>query len=252
VHRYSGMDALALALACALFMGGAAAADGIATDVNIVTAVDISNSVDLDEMKLELDGIAQAILDPRVLQAIHAGHQHRIGFAVFAWHHDQFPAIVSWSLIGSEEDALSISRAIAARTLVNVELEGRAQVEWYIGRLTDLSQAIDHASEILRTAPFASDRAVINVVGDGEDNVAEDADVARDRFVETGGTLNGVVLGHDPKIIEYFQRQVMGGAHAFVMSTSDAPSLVEAFARKFLGDIVATADMAKPRAIRLR
>jgi hypothetical protein len=36
------------------------------------------------------------------------------------------------------------------------------------------------------------------------------------------------------------------------MSTSDAPSLVEAFARKFLGDIVAAADIVKPRAIRLR
>ena len=250
MRRYDGLGMLALG--CALFAARAVAADDTATDVNIVTAIDISNSVDLDEMKVELDGIAQAIRDPRVLQAIQEGHQHRIGFAVFAWHHDQFPTIVSWSLIGSEEEALSVSRTIAARALVNVELEGRAQVEWYIGRLTDLSQAIDHAGEMLRTVPFASDRAVINIVGDGEDNVAEDADVARDRFVQAGGTLNGVVLGHDPKIIEYFQRQVMGGPHAFVMSTSDAPSLVEAFARKFLGDIVATADIVKPRAIRLR
>jgi hypothetical protein len=239
-------------LGCALLAMRASIADQIATDVNIVTAIDISNSVSMDEMNVELDGMAQAIRDPRVLQAIQAGRQHRIGFAMFAWHHDQFPTIVSWTTIASDEDMVSVSRAIAARKLINTELEGRAQVEWYIGRLTDLSQAIDHASEMLQAAPFASDRTIINVVGDGEDNVAEDAYVARDRFVKTGGTLNGVVLGDDPKVIEYFQHRVMGGPHAFVMATSDAPSLVEAFARKFLGDIIAAAGIAKPPATMLR
>ncbi len=230
-----------LALGCALLIARAAPAEDLATDVNIVTGLDISNSIGLDDMRLEIAGMAQAIRDPQVLQAIRRGPHRRIGFAVFAWHHSQFPTVVSWTLIESEGDALAVSRAIEARRRVDVELEGRAQVAWYIGRLTDLSRAIDHANDMLLTAPFAADRAVINIVGNGEDNVGEDASFARDRVVEREGTVNGVVLGDDPGAVDYYRRQVIGGPGAFVMSTKDAATLVEVFARKFLRDIVADA-----------
>ena len=139
--------------------------------------------------------MAQAIRDPRVMTAIKAGKHGRIGFAVFAWHHGQFPAVVPWMIIASPQDAEIAARAIEARQLMDLELEGRAQVEWYIGRLTDLSQAIEYADAMLLTAPYAGDRAVINIVGNGKDNVGEDSAQARDRFVARGGTINGLVLG---------------------------------------------------------
>ena len=240
MKRCTGIGLLALGIA--LMAAPGASAGDTATDVNIVTGLDISNSIELDEIQLELAGMAQAIRDPRVVQAIQRGKHRRIGFAVFAWHHGQFPVVVSWMAIDSAEDALLASRAIEARQLVNVELEGREQVEWYIGRLTDLSEAIDHASGMLSNAPFATDRAIINIVGNGDDNVGEDAGVARDRFVAHGGTINGLVLGGDPAMVEYYRQQVVGGRAAFVMATADAPSIVAAFVRKFLGDIVAAAE----------
>lgn len=215
-------------------------ADQVATDANIVTGLDISNSIDLDYMKIEIAGLAQAIRDPQVLQAIKAGPHHRVGFAVFAWHHDQFPTVVSWTLIDSDRAALAVSQAIEARQLVDVELEGREQVAWYIGRLTDLSQAIDHANELLRTAPFAGTRSVVNIIGNGEDNVGEDAGFARDRVVAAGGTVNGVVLGSDETALEYYRQQVVGGLGSFVMSTGDAATLTQVMIRKFLHDIIAT------------
>jgi hypothetical protein len=233
-----------LALACALLTGGGAFAEIAVTDANIITGLDISNSIDLDEIELELAGMAGAIRDPRVLKAIQRGGHHKIGFAVFAWHHGRFPQVVSWMAIESAEDALAASRSIEARRLVNVELEGREQVEWYVGRFTDLSEAIDHAGEMLRDAPFAADRAIINIVGNGDDNVGEDAGAARDRFVERGGTINGLVLGDDPAMVDYYRQQVIGGRGAFAMAIADAPSMVDAFVRKFIGDIVAAAEGA--------
>jgi Ca-activated chloride channel family protein len=229
---------------------GQLAAEPVATDVNIVTALDISESMSSEEIRLELWGVSQAIRDPRVLHAIQAGVRRRIGFAVFAWHHDQFPVVVSWTAIGSWEDALQAAHAIEARTLVNVAAESREHEEWYIGRLTNLSQAIDHASRMLLTAPFASDRAVINIIGNGDDNVGEDAGVARDRFVTRGGTINGLVLGVDAAMVEYYRREVIGGRAAFVMSTAEESTIVDAFVRKFLGDIVAdSAPSSLPRGL---
>jgi len=236
-----------LALGIALAAGSGATAGDTATDANIVTGLDISNSIEPDEIRLELAGMAQAIQDPRVIQAIQRGKHRRIGFAVFAWHHGQFPEVVSWMAIGSQQDALLAARAIEARQSVNVELEVREQVEWYIGRLTDLSEAIDHARGMLSNAPFATDRGIINIVGNGDDNVGEDAGVARDRFVERGGTVNGLVLGSDPAMLDYYRQQVVGGRAAFVMSAADAPSMVAAFVRKFLGDIVAAAEAPRVR-----
>jgi hypothetical protein len=39
--------------------------------------------------------------------------------------------------------------------------------------LTDLSRAIENGGALLKAAPFPSDRSVLNLVGNGEDNVGE-------------------------------------------------------------------------------
>jgi hypothetical protein len=227
-----------LALGAALLCGRVGLADDIVTDANIVTGLDISDSVDSDNMRLEIEGMARAIHSPEVLAAIQSGQTGRIGFAVFAWHHNQFPKVVSWSLIASEADAIVVAREIEARLHVNVELEAREKEAFYIGRLTDVSQAIDHAAEMLATAPFTTEHNIANIVGNGDDNVGEDARFARDRMVEMGAIVNGVVLGGDPSVLDYYRRQVVGGPGAFLMSADDAPTLVDVMRRKLVHDIV--------------
>jgi hypothetical protein len=231
-----------LALGAALLCGRAGLANDIQTDANILTGLDISYSVDADDMRLEIEGLARAIRSPEVLAAIQSGRNGRIGFAVFAWHHDHFPVVVPWTLIASEEDALTVARAIEARLRVDIEAEARiatlqGSTSYYIGRLTDLSEALDHAMEMLQAAPFAATRTIVNVIGNGEDNVGEDAAFARDRIVEAGAIVNGVVLGDEPSVLDYYRQQVIGGAGAFVMSTGEADTLVEAMTRKFRFDI---------------
>ena len=229
-----------LALAC----DGAVQADEIVTDANIVTGLDISDSITLDDLHLEIMGMAEAIRSPQILEAIRSGPHGRIGFAVFAWHYNQFPVAVSWTLIASADDADAVSRAIEARLKIDVEAEARKAEEFrvgrlstYIGRLTDLSQAIDHAGAMLAAAPYATDRAVINIVGDGEDNVGEDAELARDRVVKTGAIVNGVVIGNDLGMVDYYRNHAIGGRGAFVMSVNRSQSMIEAMQRKFMYDI---------------
>jgi hypothetical protein len=220
-----------------LLCGRPGLADEIVTDANIVTALDISDSIDLDAMRLEIEGMARAIRSPEVLAAIQSGRYGRIGFAVFAWHHNQFPEVVAWTLIASEEDALAVSRTIDARLRVDVEREARNATAFYIGRLTNLSQAIDHATTLLGAAPFPTGRSIVNVIGNGRDNVGEDARLARDRLVGSGAIVNGLVIGDDPSMLDYYREQVIGGPGAFVMSAGDASALAEAMRNKFIYDI---------------
>ncbi len=214
-----------LALGSALLCANVGLAADIVTDANIVTGLDISDSIAPGDMRLEIEGMARAIRSPEVLAAIRSGRYGRIGFAVFAWHHSQFPMVVPWAVIASEADATAVARAIEARLRVNVETEARANGAFYAGRLTDLSQAIDHAAEMISAAPYATDRAIVNIIGNGEDNVGEEAQVARERVIAMGATVNGVVLGPG----------------AFVISTGEATSLVEVLTRKFLNDFVVAA-----------
>jgi Ca-activated chloride channel homolog len=235
-----------LAFGVALVVNQQALSADDLTDASIVTGLDMSNSIDLDELRQELVSLAHAVRDPRVMTAIKAGKRGRIGFAVFAWHHGQFPAVVPWMIIASPQDAEVAARAIEARQLVDIELEGRAQVEWYIGRLTDISEAIEYADAMLLTAPYAASRAVINIVGNGEDNVGEDSAAARDRFVARGGTINGLVLGDDPEMIAYYRDWVIGGRASFVMSVSRESAMSDALVRKLIADIVARAPNPPP------
>jgi len=77
----------------------------------------------------------------------------------------------------------------------------------------------------------------VNIIGNGADNVGEDPLRARDGLVARGVTINGVVVGGDPKVISYYRSQVIGGRTAFVLSADKAETIAQVFALKFLSEI---------------
>ena len=213
---------------------GAAHAEDLRTDVNIVTALDVSDSIDAQSTRIEIDGMAQAILAPEILQAIRAGRHRRVGFAIFAWHEGAYPELVSWTVIGDNADARAVSEQLRNVSPADFGVSVDRLVE---PRMTDLSGAIDHAAVLLLTAPFATDRMVLNVVGNGWDNVGEGPIHARDRLVGEGGIINGVILGEDPVLADYFRQNVIGGPGAFIITVADKGAITNVLARKFLRDV---------------
>ncbi|HEY1385668.1 MAG TPA: DUF1194 domain-containing protein [Dongiaceae bacterium] len=223
-----------IALGCILLERDAAAGE-LVTDINIVTALDISDSVDSQAAAIEIDGMAEAIRSPRVMAAVQSGRHRRIGFAIFAWRDGAYPELVSWTIIASVEDARAVSRRL--RSDFHAFAAADPPAPPLSPHMTDLSGAIDHAAILLLTAPFTARRSVINVIGNGWDNVGEGPLHARDRFVATGGTINGVVLGFDPVLMDYYRGNVVGGPGAFVLSVEQPSQMADVLARKFLNDI---------------
>jgi hypothetical protein len=242
------------------FCPSAEAADRIATDANIVTGLDISDSVSVAAMQLEIGAMADAITSPEVLNAIRSGRHRRIGFALFAWHHRSLPEDVAWTVIASAADAEAVAGLLRRRLATNVDTEayvsGLAEfhkrrqpgqpddygpIGFYASRLTNLSDAIDHGAKLLATAPFAASRDVINIIGEGRDNVGNDAAQARDRAVDAGLTINGMVIVNDEAKLAYYKAEVIGGPSAFALYVRDSSNMVEAMKRKFIGDIVVSA-----------
>ncbi|MPR11514.1 DUF1194 domain-containing protein [Microvirga tunisiensis] len=221
-----------------LLAGGSADPVETVTDTNVVTGLDFSHSVSLEEHWIVQEGLAQALLSPEILRAIQAGHHGRIGFALFGWHTTIMP-LLPWMRIGSADDAELAVQRIRAAIIEQIATEATLRrAESRFGRPTDLSHALSSATAMLLAAPFRSRRSVINIIGNGPDNVNEDAQGARDAALALGFTINGVVLGHDPDVIAYFQQKVVGGPGSFVEHVPSPEGMAEVLRRKFINDIV--------------
>ncbi len=211
-----------------------APADEIRTDVNIVTGLDVSGSIAAQETQIQIEGLAMAIRSPEVIAAIRSGRRGRVGFAVFVWANGNLPVFAEWRQIGSAADAVALSEELSLR--LHAILESPAALK--LGELTDLSGAIAFGGAMLLSAPYPTDHAILNIMGNGLDNVAEGPEQARNILVAQGITINGVVIGHDRGVIGYFRRNVIGGPAAFVLPAGDPQMLVDVFKRKFVTEIV--------------
>lgn len=231
-----------LIVTCVLVHGPATRADGIRTDANIVTGLDVSGSIEARETQIQIDGMVQALRSPRVASAIQSGRHGRIGFAVFVWANGNQPVFASWLLIGSPEDALIASEELRRR--LNAILGSKEAAR--LGNLTDLSGAMVFGGEMLRSAPYIADRTFLNIIGNGVDNVGEGPELARDALLSLGITINGVVVGHDRGVTGYFRQEVIGGPNAFVLNAADPAKLVEVLERKFTTEIVLNLDRLRP------
>jgi hypothetical protein len=232
------------ALASVALLERRALADDEQVDLLLVLAADISRSVDEKKFKLQRDGYAAAIVDPRVLRAMTAGPTGRIALCFLEWASDGEQIIViDWTSVGSETDA----RAVSARI--------REAPRAFMGR-TSISAAIDYSMGALARSPFAGTRRVIDVSGDGTNNSGRPVTMARDAAVAQGVTINGLVIlsevplptnpmhTHPPGgLTAYYENNVIGGPGAFVVEAES----FEAFGQLLVSKLVKEIALAPSR-----
>ena len=82
-------------------------------DVELVLAVDVSYSMDMDELALQREGYAQAIVSKEFLQALKGGPNGKISVTYFEWaaSSDQ-KIIVPWRVIDGPETADAVANEI--------------------------------------------------------------------------------------------------------------------------------------------
>ena len=75
-------------------------------DVELVLAVDISYSMDMEEQKLQRDGYIQALTSSEVLKAIRGGLTGKIAVTYFEWAgYNTQRVVVPWQIIDGPETA---------------------------------------------------------------------------------------------------------------------------------------------------
>jgi hypothetical protein len=230
---------LALAMAAGMALRPALAEDGD-VDLLLVLAADVSRSVDEKKFKLQREGYAAAIADPRVVRAMMAGPRGRIAICFIEWaSNGEQSVVVDWTAVASEGDA----KGLAARVL------GASRS--FMGR-TSISAAIDYSMAHLGRSPLKAPRRVIDVSGDGTNNSGRPVTAARDDAVAAGVTINGLVilsevpLPTNPRhthpeggLTAYYENNVIGGPGAFALEAANFESFGQLLISKLIKEIAA-------------
>ena len=151
-------------------------------DLLLVLSSDVSRSIDAPKFKLQRDGYAAAIVNPRVIQAIRSGALGKIAVSFVEWSGVGAQKIViDWTVIRDEATAKDFSAQVieAPRAFAD---------------RTSISGGIDFAMAQLARAPFQANRHTIDVSGDGTNNSGRDVTDARDEALAKGVTINGLVI----------------------------------------------------------
>ncbi|MEA2808321.1 MAG: hypothetical protein QOJ17_2462 [Rhodospirillaceae bacterium] len=207
-------------------------------DLLLVLAADVSRSVTEAKFKFQREGAAAAISDPEVLKAITSGPNRRIAVCFIEWATVGMQnVVVDWTLIGDGDSARSFGDRLV-------------EVPRSFAGSTSISSAIDFAVDQLDRAPFKSNRRVIDVSGDGNNNSGRPVTDARDDAIGKGITINGLVIltplaesfrpehTHPPGGLEkYFQDNVIGGFGAFTVVAEGHHSFGRSLTKKLIAEI---------------
>jgi hypothetical protein len=203
-------------------------------DVELVLAVDVSYSMDMDELAIEREGYAQAIVSKEFLQALKTGPNGKISVTYFEWaaSSDQ-KIIIPWRVIDGPETADAVANEIM-RTPIR-----RAS-------RTSISGAINFAMPLFDENPYRGLRRVIDISGDGPNNNGAPVTGARDEALSKGIVINGLpIMVKEPSYSTmdidnldfYYEDCVIGGPGSFVVSIKDREKFKEAIRTKLLMEV---------------
>ncbi|KRR22752.1 hypothetical protein CQ14_00110 [Bradyrhizobium lablabi] len=203
-------------------------------DVELVLAVDVSYSMDLDELALQREGYAQAIVSKEFLQALKTGPNGRIAITYFEWaaSTDQ-KIIIPWRVIDGPETADAV-----ASEIIKTPIRRASR--------TSISGAINFAMPLFEENPHRGLRRVIDISGDGPNNNGMPVTVARDAALEKGVIINGLpIMVKEPSYSTmdidnldfYYEDCVIGGPGSFVVTIKDRDKFKEAIRTKLLLEI---------------
>jgi len=202
-------------------------------ELALVLAMDASSSVDDREYQLQLKGMASALLDIEVQEAIES--LGGIYLAAFEWNgQSNQKMLFNWRFVQSRQDLFEVTNL-----LVGHERNTKKSP-------TALGAALGFGYRLHQRAPAECTRHVIDVSGDG---VSNDGIKPREIYALydfSRITVNGLVIKdiytnpesfyRDPEA--YYRANVMRGAGAFLVLAHGFDDFEEAMKRKLLKEIV--------------
>ena len=197
-------------------------AAAVACETALVLTIDVSNSIDTAEYRLQTDGLADALMDPEIVDAMVAGQN--------------MVAVVQWS--GADKQTVSIPWT-KVRTALDVEWlsqQARLMERAFVLSDTAPAEAIYFSLRLFDQVPDC-DRRVIDVSGDGTPNGGTEVRAARNAAEREGVTINGIAIESMGLAITNFYRSAVITRNGFVMTARTHREYPETIRAKILREI---------------
>ena len=202
----------------------------IEVDVELIFAIDISYSMDYDELKLQRDGYVEALISQEFLSALKQGTNGKVAVTLVEWAGENDQRIVTpWRLIDGPASAQAASAEMAAAPVRRAFR-------------TSISGALQFTAPLVDGNGFRGIRRVIDVSGDGTNNQGPLVALTRDDVVAKGIVINGLPILINPSttfshLDQYYAQCVTGGPGSFVLPIYAAAEFSTAIRRKLILEV---------------
>jgi hypothetical protein len=222
-----------LFLAALLPAMAATAANSEQVDVELVLAVDISYSMDADELALQREGYIAALASEQFLDAVRRGPIGKIAVVYIEWAgSSEQQIVIPWQVIDGPASADEFAHRLR-------------QVPIRRAYRTSIANALKFSAEQFGTN-YKGLRRVIDVSGDGTNNQGDLIVPTRDDIVRKGITINGLPIMLKapvasmidlPDLDLYYQDCVIGGPGAFLVPVRERHQFADAIRNKLLLEV---------------
>ena len=230
-----GLAGLLSVAALALLSGATAnsADERPPVDVELVLAVDISYSMDYDELALQREGYILAITSEQFIDALRRGPLGRIAVTYVEWAGSgEQQVVVPWQVIDSPASADAYAERLRTAPIRRAYR-------------TSISGALKFSAELFGTN-FKGIRRVIDVSGDGTNNQGDLVEPTRDDVLRKGITINGLPIMLKtplasmidlPELDVYYEDCVIGGPGAFLVPVRERHQFADAIRNKLILEV---------------
>ncbi len=203
-------------------------------DVELVLAVDISQSMDTEEQEVQRAGYISALTSKEFLEAIQLGPIGKIAVTYMEWGGvDEHFIVADWTIIENLQTAESFVSLIAEAPLRQVQR-------------TSISSALKKSVDLVQDNQYTSLRQVVDISGDGPNNQGGSVTEVRDRLLSTGVVINGLPLMMKANtntwqamlnLDHYYEDCVIGGPGSFAIPVRSQEGFADAIRMKLVMEI---------------
>lgn len=190
----------------------------------LVLGLDVSGSVDDTEYRLQLDGLAAALQNPQVQEALMQMPEAPVRLMIYEWSGPEDQRVLApWTVISSKGHLQAIQSKLRKATRVHMEPS------------TALGAAMRYGGAALAQQEICW-RRVLDISGDGMHNTGP-----HPREIDMGSqTVNGLVIGETGNIAQlmaYYRAYVLRGPDAFAEAALGFRDFEAAMVRKLLKEL---------------
>lgn len=219
----------------------------VEVDVELVIAADVSTSMDRTEKQLQRDGFVAAFRDPDFIRAVERGLLGRIAVTYVEWGGaGRARVVLPWSVIDGTGAAFDFASRLAGT---------------FPGRLTGgtaAGDALAFSARLFEGNGIEATRRVIDLSGDGVSNRGTPVEIARRAVLDREIVINGLPIVYPRPLdtatggeedwppdvlIDYYNREIIGGPGAFVEPVTEVGMYADAIRRKLIREVAEEAPL---------